>query len=86
MKKLLQITVASLAGFLATALTSSAERIYVNVGAGNDANPGTKSQPLKGLQEAAKRANANNQQEATTILLSEGVYPLTETVLFNNPR
>jgi len=67
-------------------LMSSAEQFYVNVRTGNDANPGTRLQPLKTLQEAAKRANANNQQEATTILLSEGVYPLTETVLFNNNK
>ena len=67
-------------------LMSSAEQLYVNVRTGNDTNPGTKSQPLKTLQEAAKRINANNRQEATTILLSEGVYPLTETVLFNNNK
>lgn len=100
MKNLIQITVASLAGFLGTELWAadwpqwrgtnrdgtSAEQLYVNVRTGNDVNPGTKSQPLKTLQEAARRANANNEQEATTILLSEGVYPLTETVLFNNHK
>jgi hypothetical protein len=68
------------------ALVSSAEQLYVNVRIGNDINPGTKSQPLKTLEEAAKRVNTNNRQEATTILLSEGVYPLTETVLFNNNK
>jgi hypothetical protein len=99
-KKLNQITLASLVGFLATELCTaggppwrgpnrddmSAEPLCVNVRTGNDANPGTKSQPLKTLQEAARRANANNQQEAITVLLSEGVYPLTETVLFNNHK
>ena len=67
-------------------LMSPAEQLYVNVRTGSDTNPGTKSQPLKTLQEAAKRINVNNRQEATTILLSEGVYPLTETVLFNNNK
>jgi len=64
----------------------SAEQLYVNVRIGNDANPGTKTMPLKTLSEAAKRVNANNQLEAATILLAEGVYPLTETVLFNNNK
>jgi hypothetical protein len=67
-------------------LMSPAEQLYVNVRTGSDTNPGTKSQPLKTLQEAAKRINVNNRQEATTILLSEGVYPLTETVLFSNNK
>lgn len=67
-------------------LISPAEQLYVNIRTGSDANPGTKSQPLKTLQEAAKRINANDRKEASTILLSEGVYPLTETVLFNNKK
>src|SRR5882724_6896729 len=72
--------------FSLLALLSSAEQLYINARTGNDANPGTKSQPLKTLQEAAKRVNVNNQKEATTIFLSDGVYPLTETVLFNNNK
>ena len=65
---------------------SYAEQLYLNARTGNDRNPGTKSQPLKTLEEASKRVNSNNQWEATTILLSEGVYALTETVLFNNNK
>ena len=67
-------------------LIASAQQLYINIKTGNDANSGTKSQPLKTLNEAAMRINASNQREATTVLLSEGVYPLTETVLFNNNK
>src|SRR6185369_15339876 len=34
--------------------------------------------------EAADRINANTAKEATTIILSEGIYALTETVIFTN--
>jgi hypothetical protein len=67
-------------------LIASAEDLYINVKSGNDANPGSKLQPLKTIGEAAKRVNMNNEKESTTILLAEGVYPLTETVLFNNNK
>jgi hypothetical protein len=67
-------------------LMVSAEKIYINIKTGNDKNPGTQSQPLKTLHEAARRINTNNQREATTVLLSEGVYPLTETVIINNNK
>ena len=67
-------------------LVSYAEQLYINVRTGNDTNPGTRLQPLKTFQEAAKRVNANNKPEATTIVFSEGVYPLTETVLFSNNK
>jgi len=67
-------------------LIASAEEIYINAKTGNDINTGTKGQPLKTIAEAAKRINVNNKKEAATIILSEGVYPLTETVLFNNNK
>jgi hypothetical protein len=67
-------------------LVASAQELYVNVKTGNDANSGSKLQPLKTIEEAAKRINLNNEKEITTIILAEGLYPLTETVLFNNNR
>lgn len=67
-------------------LMASAEEIYVNAKTGNDINSGTKLQPLKTISEAAKRIDANNKKEAATLILAEGVYPLTETVLFNNNK
>ncbi|WP_232816079.1 DUF1565 domain-containing protein [Chryseobacterium capnotolerans] len=67
-------------------LSLQAEQLYVNPQNGNDANTGTKSQPLKTILEAAKRVNANKEQEATTIILSEGVHLLTQTVVFSNDK
>ena len=69
-----------------TSLIASAEEFYVNANTGNDANPGNKLQPLKTIAEAARRINVNAVKATTTIILSAGVYPLTETVLFNNNK
>src|SRR5438045_4392718 len=67
-------------------LIASTQELYINVKTGNDANPRSKLQPLKTIGEAAKRLNINNEKETATIFLAEGVYPLTETVLFNNNK
>ncbi|HXB42575.1 MAG TPA: hypothetical protein VNV85_00885, partial [Puia sp.] len=67
-----------------SSLIASAEELYVNAKTGNDKNTGSQSQPLKTLGEAANRINTNTEKKAATIILSEGVYALTETVLFNN--
>jgi hypothetical protein len=69
-----------------SSLIASGEDLYVNGKTGNDKNPGSPSQPLKTLGEAANRINANTTKEAAAIILSEGVYALTETVLFNNNK
>ena len=60
--------------------------MYVDSRTGNDANSGTKDQPIKNLFEAARRINLNKEQGETTIILSEGVHLLTQTVLFNNDK
>jgi hypothetical protein len=65
---------------------ASAEDLYINAKTGSDKNPGSLSQPLKTIGEAAKRINGDMTKEATTIILSEGVYALTETVIFNNNK
>lgn len=75
---LLLVTIAS--------LMASAGEFYINARTGNDANPGNKLQPLKTIAEAARRINTNTAKAADTIILEEGVYPLTETVLFNNNK
>jgi hypothetical protein len=67
-------------------LASPAEQLYVNAKTGNDKNNGTQSQPLKTIGEAAKRINANLSQEGVTIIISEGVYALTETVRFDSGK
>ena len=85
MKKLNQITVANLALMLTISpLIASAEALYINAKTGNDKNTGSQSQPLKTIGEAANRINASTAKEVTTIILSEGVYALTETVPFKN--
>jgi hypothetical protein len=83
MKKLNQITVAIMA---ISSLIASAEELHINAKTGNDNNTGSQSRPLKTIGAAANRINANTAKEATAIILSEGVYALTETVLFNNNR
>src|SRR6478609_9502139 len=75
---LLMITISS--------LIASAEELYINAKKGDDHNTGSQSQPLKTIAEAAKRINADTAEEATTIILSEGVYALIETVPFNNNK
>ena len=72
--------------FAITSLMASADEFYINARTGNDANPGNKLQPLKTIAEAARRINTNTENTAATIILEEGVYPLTETVLFNNNK
>jgi hypothetical protein len=67
-------------------LRVKAEQLYVNPQAGKDTNSGLKAQPLKTMAEAARRVNQNKAQEETTIILSEGVPLLTQTVLFNNDK
>jgi len=69
-----------------TSLMASAEEFYVDANTGNDANPGNKMRPLKTIAEAARRVNSNSVTASTTIVLVAGVYPLTETVLFNNNK
>ena len=72
--------------FAITSLIASAEEFYINAKTGNDANPGDKLQPLKTVAEAARRINLNTAKTVATIILQEGVYPLTETILFNNNK
>jgi hypothetical protein len=84
MKKLNPITVAGL--LTISSLIASAEELYINAKTGNDKNPGSQSQPLRTLGEVANRINANTAKETTSIVLSEGVYALTDTVVFNNNK
>jgi hypothetical protein len=84
MKKLNPITVAGL--MTISSLVASAEELYINAKTGNDKNTGSQSQPLKTIGEAANRINANSTKEPTAVILSEGVYALTDTVLLNNNK
>lgn len=72
--------------FVILSFVAFADEFYINSRTGNDANPGNKIQPLKTLAEAARRVNSSDSRSPTTIILQEGIYPLTETVLFNNNK
>lgn len=63
-----------------------AETLYLDSHNGNDANPGTKEQPLKTLTRTAALVNASTEAGPTLIKLAPGLYDLTEKVLFQNPR
>jgi len=66
-----------------TALGAAAQQLFVNSKTGDDAAQGTKAQPLKTIREAARRVNVDTTKGPTMIVLSAGVYLLTETVLFS---
>jgi hypothetical protein len=72
--------------FFMNLLWIKAEQLYVDPLKGNDTHSGTKTQPLKNLSEAARRVNLNKEQGETTIILSEGIHLLTQTVLFTNDK
>lgn len=76
----------SLLLFAMSILLVQAEQLYVNPQTGNDTNSGIKTLPLKTLIEAARRVNLNKEPGATTIILSEGVHLLTQTVIFTNDK
>src|SRR5690349_1019324 len=82
MNQSLQITVAWI--ITLSSLIASAQQLHVNPRSGNDANTGSPSRPLKTIREAANRINAITAKEPATIILSEGLHVLTETVLFKN--
>ncbi len=58
--------------------------IYVDVKAGNDANPGSLNEPLKSLRTAQEHARRLYQQQPqdVTILLRAGQHNLTSTWSF----
>jgi len=62
------------------------ETIYVSVGNGADSNPGTRQSPLKTLSAAAKRVNEEKGTGPTTIILTEGIYSLDQTVMIKPGR
>jgi len=60
--------------------------IHVNPASGADTNPGTRSEPLRSLAEAARRVNASSGSGPLTVLLAEGVYAVGETTLLKPER
>lgn len=58
-------------------------KIFVNPKIGLNTNSGTKDSPIKSLSEAARRVSAADGEGAINVLLSSGVYGLSETAEFN---
>jgi hypothetical protein len=70
----------------ATGPTAPGEALYLNPAAGADANPGTKTSPLRTLAEAARRVNRSDGSGTLTVMLSEGIYAVGETTLLKPER
>jgi len=62
------------------------QEIYINAKTGSDKNDGTEAHPLKTIEEAAQRVNGDMSKEPVTIIISQGVYLLTESVVFKNNK
>ncbi len=75
-----------LVAFVLLANVVIAQRIYVDPRSGRDVNSGTLQEPVRTINEAAKRANTNITEKTTEIILLEGMHLLNETALFNNHK
>src|SRR5687768_10850437 len=60
--------------------------LYVNPVAGNDANAGGRSAPLRTLPEAARRVRRSSGTGPLTVVLSEGIHAVGETAIFKPER
>ena len=63
--------------------TQGVTNIYVNPNIGNDANDGSKEQPLRSLPAASRLVNESEGENGVTIFLSQGVYALMEPSTFH---
>jgi hypothetical protein len=72
--------------FITNKFAAFGSSIYINAVNGNDQNTGTKALPLKSINEAAKRINETNTAGPEEVILSEGIYVLTQTALFKNDK
>ena len=83
MKSLKSIIIIVLLVFIMSPVVEAQENdIYVNPDTGNDQNAGSLEQPVRTLNEAARRLNESNGTDAVTIYLSEGIYGLSATAIF----
>lgn len=62
------------------------EMIHVHPARGADANAGSKEQPLRSVAEAVRRVNLSTADGPVTIVLSEGIHALGETILLKPER
>jgi hypothetical protein len=66
--------------------SATGQTLYVHPGRGADGNVGTREQPLRSLAEAARRVNQNTGEGPLTVILSEGIYAVGETILLKPDR
>lgn len=66
--------------------TTTGDTVHVNPTTGADANSGAKDSPLRTLAEAARRVNKTEGSGPMTVILSEGIYGIDETVTFKPER
>lgn len=64
----------------------NAEMLYIDDANGNDANPGTKDQPIRTMARAAVIVNGSDEPGPTTIKIRPGAYCISEMVVFENSR
>ncbi len=69
-----------------SSLNAQATQYFVNPVKGNDTAVGTQNEPLKTINEAARRVNSDTQPKATEIILTEGIYLLSSTVVIRNDK
>lgn len=68
-------TLAPRASSQASVLENQTTSLYVDAQKGSDGNPGSSSAPLKTIQAAVNKANANNQKSiGTKVIVNAGVY------------
>jgi hypothetical protein len=63
-------------------MTTPQNTLYLHPAHGSDANSGAEDSPLRTLSEAARRVNQMGGAGPITIILSEGIYALGETISF----
>ena len=82
------LAVPRLAHAAAVALGQPAQgrTLHVNPVAGNDANAGGPSAPLRTLPEAARRVSRSTGTGPLTVFLAEGIHAVGETALFKADR
>lgn len=68
-------TAGSIAHTQATVVENESAVLYVDAQSGSDSNSGTSASPLKTIQAAISKANANNQRSiGTKIVINSGIY------------
>ena len=68
------------------AATGTSATLHVHPARGADGQAGTREQPLRSLAEAVRRVNQGTGEDPVTIVLSEGIHALGETMFLKPER